>query len=212
MKRILSFILLFSFIITLNTQVYASISESSIETVKREMQKLLKESNYDVTSRYLNERETKSFFDYLHINSEVRRLDLKLKNDGFKKSNEGTAVFEICDNKSDDAGMFAFEKYTNLKGDSILVIHIYDETTSSIKFTYAQKITFNSKVSNYYVYRNMLTHGANFISFNGAGFICSMGGTIACSLFSAMLFAFVPASIAVGMSCGTAFAWVCSHA
>lgn len=210
MKRLLSIAVLFSFIMTFMHTVYASSPNNAVNSVKKEIQRLLLDNGYNANVDVLNRKDEKTFLKYLRNNNKVAELDIKLRKDNFICSNDGKAVFEICDKNTHNAVMFAFEKYNDVKGDSILVIHIYDETTDSIKLTYAQKITCNLHVSNYFIYRDKAT--MQLRDFNATSFVCGLGRTLACGAFSAMLFAFIPASNAVGMTCGTAFAWVCSHA
>ena len=116
----------------------------------------------------------------------------------------------ISDDKDDDLVMYYyFMLYVDNDGQMVFVMVIYMPYVSLITGIWSEKISDNvSEEYYFYTYDGPVPAG----DFNMTSFLCGLSGTVACSLFSAMLFALVPVSIVAGMTCSAAFAYVCSYA
>ena len=97
---------------------------------------------------------------------------------------------------------------------------IFDELQNKVVYTFAQ-LNSDSIQGQGEVYfsenekagiRTSSSRVKRALKLNSTSFLCGLSGTVACGAFSAMLFAFIPASIAAGLSCSAAFSWVCGHA
>lgn len=214
-RSLISCLMASTLLFTVSIPAFANSENTKLNDVKKQISQNLVEENIDASVNTIEFSETTSLLDYLKAKNEISDLNVQLKSDKYTLDNTRSAAFEILYNTSTDAIILAFEFYENKLNDTIVVTHIYDETTDTIAFTYAQKITSDSKVSDYFVNNNIPTNNqpsTTFYKSKDVSFLCGLSSTVACGAFSAMLFAFVPASIAVGMSCSAAFAWVCSHA
>lgn len=223
MKKYLSYmlsgILVLTIIFTTNIPVFAHSADNILQNVESQISDDLVTEGINASVHTMTATDTSSFLYYLKSKSEVADLKHKLKSDDYILDSERVAAFEILDNDSYDAVIFAYEVYVNSSNDTVMVTYIYDETTDILALSYAQEITSDSKVSDYHVCRHAsltdqpVAHSVVMArKSDPVSFLCGLSSTVACGAFSAMLFAFVPASIAVGLSCSAAFAWVCSHA
>lgn len=219
MKKTIRFFVSCSLILTLlftvSIPTFANDKIDKLHDVEMQISQDLINENLDASVKTLEKTETIAFLDYLKSKDTVVNLNNKLTSENFILDANLSAAFEIMDNASSNAVIFAFEFYKNASADTIVVTHVYDEITDTIVLTYAQKITSDSNISDFYVNKNLPSSDHSSTAFyksKDVSFLCGLSSTVACGAFSAMLFAFVPASIAVGMSCSAAFALVCSYA
>lgn len=208
-KKIISIVLFFILIFSITTTSFAQSNQPDLQTAKSKVEQALLEENIDASVQILDNSDTSSFLRYLKSENSVIELSEKLASDHYSLDSYRSSALEILDNTSDNGAIFACEIYQNNLNDTIVVTYLYDVASDKLELTYAQKITENFEISDYFAKHEITS--SKWRSFNVESFICSMGGAIACTAYSAMLMALVPLSIAAGMTCSTAFAWVCSH-
>lgn len=138
-------------------------------------------------------------------------LENKLNADGFMASEElDDMAVKITDNGNDYMCYYYYYKfYENADGEKVVTMFAHSPNTRDLYNIYSEKVNVNNECTEYYSFVD--GHMPEAVTYDTVSFLCGLSGTIACGAFSAMLFAFVPASIAVGMTCGAAFDWVCSR-
>ncbi len=210
MSMILSLFLLFNSVMTTHASGYTI----DLNETKNQMQEVLDEENIDASVSILSSDEAVSFLRYIRNSYTIQSLDLQLKNDGYSLVESKIAAFEILDNFSDKGAIFAFETYTNTNNDSLLIIYMYDEQKDQLELIHGSVITATLQQVSYYTsyFQPVSYNRYTLQDFNDRSFLCSLSAAVACTAFSAMLFAFIPASIAVGLTCDAAFAYVCGYA
>jgi len=177
-------------------------------------------SNYNenISVRTLTEYEDSHLRSYLNRFSEVNELNNKLESDNYVLDKDLCTSIELFDTSTYEGVIYVVATYADEHYNRVLVLITYNERTSKIDFMYAGKIGDGQqdKIKDYYAYRTGVgciysdTIQSEFLEPKiSSSTICSLGGTFACTVYSAALFAFVPASIVAGLTCGAAFAFVC---
>lgn len=208
-KKVLSFIMVCVLCLATTTSVFASDTNVNAADIVQNV----------VDKNYLNASVTQLLGnDYRDIWNEffaghygVEELKNTLYAEGYSEIAEMNEVaVKIVDNRNNDLIYYYYYKfYQNASGEKVAAMFIHSPNTRNMYGIYAEKIDTNNMGSEYY----SLVEGdmPEISTYDTIGFLCGLSGTVACSAYSAMLFAFVPASIIVGLTCGAAFDWVCSR-
>lgn len=203
---------------------FAFVSDSSIGKIPnmvKELDRQIKINDLkNVKVEKISKKEQQNIENFVYNKQEMRDLKKKLKKDGFKKLYyNGDKVIKIIGGNDNSILYYIMNVYVNNKNEKVVTLTIFSEDTNQILISYSEKLDRKYSNSTYhlsyskYSFSNTKYHNYSFNStsnFDLKAFLCGMTGTIACGAFSAMLFAFVPASIAAGMTCGAAFNYVCS--
>lgn len=208
MKKIVAVLLTSVMLFSLSQTAFASENN-----YVNEMQDIIDNSNLDATVMELQQSKRDELWNqYIKKSNGVDALLSQLMKDEFSESNNiDDKAIEVADNMNQDLRMYYYFKfYENASSEIIMVMFVYSPNSSGIFSIWAGKISGDS-VEEYYKDITDDPYPVKTRDFNTESFICSLGGTIACTLYSAMLFAIVPASIAAGLTCGAAFAYVCSY-
>lgn len=210
-KKIMS-LMLGGIIIFSSVSVSASEKVSKVE-VEDVVQDAIDTSGMEATAVKVSEEESSSLWENNVAQKEsTRNLLQNLQEEKYQEIEvEEPLAVEIEDEEDKNSVYYLFKGYKNDKKETVVAMFIYEPSSDEMLLTTAEKITNDSNMETYYEESNRdisLMSG----KFNTISFLCGLSGTVACGSFSAMLFAFVPASIAVGMTCSTAFAYVCSYA
>lgn len=194
---------------------------NKVPNMVKELNKQIKHSALkNVKIERISFSEQNKLENFINGKQEIINLNRKLKKDGFKKINyTSDKVIKIVGGNHSSILYYVMNAYENKKNEKVITLTIFSEDTNQILITYSEKLDENYSNSIYdishseYRFNHIQNYNSTMYSksnFDVKSFLCSMTGTVACGAFSAMLFAFVPASIAVSMTCGAAFAYVCS--
>ncbi len=177
------------------------------------VQEIVDESGIDATVTTLNQSE----YDELWVTAITKQQSVvdflnKTVADGYQMlSGQNGVAVKVTDNIQQQNNAYMMSKaFQNENGETLVAMFIFNPQTNSILRIYAEKVGVDNVSSLYHKYDNLVLPRTR--DFSMQSFLCGLTGAVACGAFSAMLFMFVPASIAVGMSCSTAFAYVCGYA
>ncbi len=106
--------------------------------------------------------------------------------------------------------------YENYAGDTVVPMLIYSANTKRIVRIHAEKFNLNNKArssgASLHHESSGLQNTARGGDFNSSSFLCGLGAAVACTTYSAMIFALVPPAVLVGgFVCSVAFSWLCSY-
>lgn len=208
MKKFLAVLLSSVLLFSLSQTVFAS-----EDNYVNEMQDVIDDNNLDATVEELQQSERDELWNqYIKNSNGVNTLQSRLMQDEFWESDDiDDVAIQVTDNMNQDLRMYYYFKfYENASSEIVMAMFVYSPNSSGIFSIWSGKISGDS-IEEYYKDVTDDPYPVKTRDFNTESFICSLGGTIACTLYSAMLFALVPVSIAAGLSCGAAFAYVCSY-
>lgn len=208
-KKLIALITVCALCLTSTASVFAADANNNVADI---VQNVIDENHLDASAVQLQEHEYQDVWNsYFSQHHGITELNSILDKDGFVESAEQNNVaVEITDNGNGSLKYYYYYKfYENAAGEKVVAMFIHSPNTKDFYGVYAEKIDTNNIGSEYY----SLVEGEmpEATTYSVIGFLCGLSGTVACGAFSAMIFAFVPASIAVGMTCGAAFDWVCSR-
>lgn len=210
-KRLFTSLLLA--VILVFTSVISSFAASNtdpLDDVTEKVKNELVKQNIDAEVTRLSSEDATAFFGYMKTKVSVKQLMNSLQEENYVLDEDNTLSMEISDNTSYASMMIGMEVYKDGDENTVVTTYFYDITNDSLEVLYAQKITPDKNVSDYFLKHD--TTPSQLKSFNVQSFICGLGGTLACGAYSAMLMAIVPLSIAAGITCSAAFAYVCAYA
>lgn len=223
-KRFFSFILALIVIFSFEANSFALTNSTPTNKIPNMVEEVNKQIDYNnlknVKVEKISLNEQNEIQNFINSKQEMVNLNKKLKKDGFKEiSYNGDKVLRIIGGNYSSILYYVMNAYENNKNEKVITLTIFSEDTNQILITYSEKLDKNFSNSVYdisynkYNFNQVRPYNATMYptaEFDVKAFLCGMTGTVACSAFSAMLFAFVPASIAVGMTCAAAFNYVCS--
>ncbi|GEM_PF-5349057 len=209
-KKVIAIVLVCVLISLTSMCAFATNDDVSVENI---VQEVIDSYEMDVTATQLTQDEYIQIWDqYFADHNGVIGLMDRLENDEFVEAiTDGNSAIVVTSNNDPAISIYyCFKFYQNAFGETVLTMFVYDPVTDNMLAIMAEKINVNNETESYYEFSEF--NAPQTRAFNWQSFLCGLTGTVACGCFSAMLFAFVPASIAVGMSCSAAFAYVCSYA
>lgn len=135
----------------------------------------------------------------------------KIQNDGFSLYQE-IAAFRVDDTIGTNSMYFISHAYKNDADDIVTVVYVYNPRTNNIVRVFAAKVDTNGYATEYYEYEGKFVMTRD-VTGNDLSFFCGMSSTVVCTIWTAMFMALpIVGQIAAGLSCGAAFAYVCSYA
>ena len=205
-KKVISVVLVVTMMCGVSVTALASDNNDQTEEV---IQDALNSTDVEATVTQLDSDTRDSIWNMSFAGSEeVKTLNDKLATDGYvqEETNDTMAVEIVMDNDPSYKMIYIFRLYTNSSDEKVMAMFVDFPGSQTAPTIWAQKIGADNEMSDYYMY---LDESPNIARKSTEWWICTLGATVACTLYSAMLFAILPASLIAGATCNVAFAYAC---